>query len=72
MTEPTQPGENQKGQDFSELAEMESPGLLREFWEFLCFNKKWWLAPIIVILLLMGALLVLSGTGAAPFIYALF
>jgi hypothetical protein len=57
---------------FSREAEAGQTGLLREFWGFLRDNKKWWLAPIIVILLLFGLLIVLAGTGAAPFIYTLF
>ena len=48
------------------------PGLAREFYDFLRDNKKWWLAPIIVALLLLGALVMLGGTAAAPFIYTLF
>jgi hypothetical protein len=45
--------------------------LLKEFWEFLRTEKKLWLLPIVVILVLVGALLVSSGV-LAPFIYALF
>lgn len=58
--------------DFSREAESRHTGLVREFWDFLCHNKKWWLAPIIAILLLFGLLIILAGTGAAPFIYTLF
>ncbi len=47
-------------------------GIVREFWGFLKHNKKWWLLPILGILFLFGVLVVLSGTGAAPFIYTLF
>ena len=47
-------------------------GILREFVSFLGENKKWWLAPILVVLLLFGLLIILGGTGAAPFIYTLF
>jgi len=47
-------------------------GLISEFVSFLRQNKKWWLAPILVVLLLFGALIILAGTGAAPFIYTLF
>jgi len=47
-------------------------GLLREFWFFLRHNKKWWLLPILLAILLLGVLVLLSGTGAAPFIYTLF
>jgi hypothetical protein len=39
---------------------------------FLRANKKWWLAPILVAILLLGLLVVLGGTAAAPFIYTLF
>ncbi len=41
-------------------------GLLREFWEYLGQTKKWWLLPILVVLLLFGLLVLLAGTGAAP------
>ena len=46
--------------------------LLKEFGGFLKENKKWWLVPILVVFLLLGVLIVLGGTGAAPFIYTLF
>lgn len=46
--------------------------MFSEFISFLKENKKWWLAPILVALLLFGALIILAGTGAAPFIYTLF
>ncbi len=47
--------------------------LIREFWAFLRTRKKFWLAPIVVILLLLGALIVLTeGSAVAPFIYTLF
>jgi hypothetical protein len=47
--------------------------LLKEFWDFLRVRKKWWLAPIVIIFLLLGALIFLTQTSAvAPFIYALF
>jgi len=58
--------------DFSREADARQTGLIREFWDFLRHNKKWWLAPIIVILMLFGLLIILAGTGAAPFIYTLF
>jgi hypothetical protein len=43
-----------------------------ELWGFLRQNKKWWLLPILVALLIFGLLILLSGTGLAPFIYTLF
>jgi hypothetical protein len=45
---------------------------LTEFWAFLKHNKRWWMLPILVVLLALGALIFLSGTAAAPFIYTLF
>ncbi len=47
--------------------------LLCDLWAWLRERKKYWLAPIILVLLLLGALLVLSsGSAVAPFIYTLF
>ena len=46
--------------------------ILSELWGFLATNKKWWLGPIILILLAFGFLIMLGGTAAAPFIYSLF
>jgi len=46
---------------------------LGDFWDFLRVRKKWWLAPIVITLLLVGLLIVLTESSAlAPFIYALF
>ena len=47
--------------------------ILREFWSFLRIRKKWWLAPIVLLLLTLGLILVLTeGSALAPFIYSLF
>lgn len=47
--------------------------LIQDLWAFLRVRKKFWLAPIIIVLLLLGALIVLSqGSAVAPFIYTLF
>lgn len=47
--------------------------LLKDLWDFLKVRKKFWLAPIVIVLLLLGALIVLSqGSAVAPFIYTLF
>jgi drug/metabolite transporter superfamily protein YnfA len=53
-------------------AEQRRGGLFSDLWGFLRDNKKWWLLPILIILLLFGVLVFLSGTGVAPFIYTLF
>jgi hypothetical protein len=58
--------------EFEEEARSERIGLVAEFIEFLAHNKKWWLLPIIAILLLTALLVFIGGTGAAPFIYTLF
>lgn len=63
---------NPEQRSFEQQADQRAPGILREFWDFLRFNKKWWLTPIVVIMLLFGALILMSGTAAAPFIYTLF
>ena len=47
--------------------------LLKDLWAFMKVRKKFWLAPIIIVMLLLGALLVLTqASGVAPFIYTLF
>jgi len=52
---------------------MSKVSVLTQFWEFLKIRKKWWLAPIVIALVLVGALIVLSeGSALAPFIYTLF
>lgn len=46
---------------------------IREFWAFLSVRKKLWLAPIIIVMVILGALLVFAqGSVVAPFIYTLF
>ena len=60
-------------ESFSRIAETEGDtSIFREFLEFLMTNKKWWLGPIVLVLLGLGALLLLTSTAAAPFIYTLF
>ena len=46
---------------------------IKEFWEFLKIRKKYWLLPIIIVLVIFGGLIVLSqGSAIAPFIYTIF
>jgi hypothetical protein len=48
-------------------------GFLIELWQFLCARKKFWLLPILVMMVVFGGLIVLSqGSAVAPFIYTLF
>ena len=59
--------------DLKQLSEQHaSTGVVGELWAFMAHNTKWWLTPILLMLLLLGVLIVLGGTGAAPFIYTLF
>jgi hypothetical protein len=47
--------------------------IVKEFFEFLRTRKKWWLTPIVIVLILLGALIIFTeGSALAPFIYALF
>ena len=64
--------EKQTQEDFLQQAEQPQSGLVREFVDFLSHNKKWWLTPIILVLLLLGVLIALGGSAAAPFIYTIF
>ena len=48
-------------------------GLMSELWAFMKARKKWWLLPVIVIMVMVGALLVFAqGSALAPFIYTIF
>jgi uncharacterized protein DUF5989 len=58
--------------DLRELSEARSAGIFGELWGFMAHNKKWWLTPIVLMLLILGVLILVGGTGAAPFIYTLF
>lgn len=52
---------------------MNKLSIIREFWIFLRIRKKWWLAPIVIFLILLGALIIITeGSALAPFIYTLF
>ena len=61
------------GNDFEKAARAQAQtGFIGELWGFLRENKKWRRLPIFIALRLLGALVLLSGTGLAPFIYTLF
>ncbi len=61
-----------KTNEFEQLSQQKRTTLMGEFIEFLKHNKKWWLLPIILILLAMGLLVFLSSSAIALFIYPLF
>jgi len=59
---------NEKGNSL-----MSKLSIVKELWQFLRVRKKWWLAPILIMLLLLGGLIILTqGSALAPFIYAIF
>jgi hypothetical protein len=64
--------EQDSGSEFEREAAKPDSGVIREFWEFLATNKKWWLLPIVIFMLLVGLFIVLTSTPVAPFIYTLF
>ena len=66
-TTPHKPSEFEKA-----AADSQTESLASEFWAFLAHNKKWWLLPIVFVMLLLGVLIFLSSTAAMPFIYTLF
>ncbi len=61
-----------EGNAFEQANEGDQMSLVGEFIEFLKYNKKFWMIPLLVSLLGLGLLIVLGGTTAAPFIYTLF
>ena len=58
--------------DWTRHADAAPRGLLVEVWGFMKANRKWWLLPLVLAMLLVGALVLLGGSPAAPFIYTLF
>jgi hypothetical protein len=63
----------QDEENFEKLSnEQKQYGFLKELYLMLMHNKKWWLTPIILVLLLFGALIIMGGSNYAPFIYTLF
>ena len=57
---------------FERESQSRPPSLLAEFVDFLIHNKKWWLTPIIVVLLVLSLFIVLTNTAIGPFIYVFF
>ena len=64
--------QNDRKTEFEDAGQEKQLSLVREFQLFIIENKKWWMIPILVVLGLVGLLVVLGSTGAAPFIYTLF
>jgi hypothetical protein len=64
--------DSEKSKTFHTASQGKHLTLGRELWEMVWQNKKFWMIPILIVLLLFGLLLFLSTTPAAPFIYTLF
>jgi hypothetical protein len=64
--------EPDKGKTFADLSNEAPQGFFKEVLYLLVSDRRWWLAPIIIAMLILGALVMLSSTGVAPFIYTLF
>jgi hypothetical protein len=62
----------QQTKDFERQSASSTPSMFGEMMAFLGQTKKWWLTPIVLLLLFLGVLLVLGASGAAPFIYTIF
>lgn len=56
---------------FEQAGQKKSPTLVQEFLRFIVEEKKWWMIPILLSFAIIGLLVILSSTGAAPFIYTL-
>ena len=72
MPEELRPESQPEADAFAREAQARPTGLVGEFWDFIRHYKKWWLVPIVVLLLLAGVIAILGGTAVAPFIYTLF
>ncbi|MEC8691060.1 MAG: DUF5989 family protein [Verrucomicrobiota bacterium] len=61
--------EDSADKSFENLLDDKQPGFLREFWHFFCNNKKWWLWPILISLLVVLVLVLIGNSPLAPFFY---
>jgi hypothetical protein len=57
---------------FEDLAREAPQSFVKEVWYLLSTDRRWWLAPIVIAIVVLGVLVMLSGTGVGPFIYTLF
>ena len=64
--------EHTPSDEFQRAAQQKRVGLVRDFLDFLKYNKKWWLLPILFTFGILGALVLLQATGVGPFMYTLF
>ena len=57
---------------FTKAAEQRQRGIVSEYLAFIQHNRKWWMLPIVLVLMLVAALVILGGTPVGPFVYTLF
>ena len=67
-----QPDDPQTDETFRSLAQTSQPGLIRELVDFMVHNKRWWLVPMIVVLLILGLMIVATSSAIIPAFYMLF
>jgi hypothetical protein len=72
VAQQSDPSPNQRKSAFESLGDGKQLSIVQEFVLFIRETGKWWLIPIVVVFALVGLLVVLGSTGAAPFIYTLF
>ena len=72
MADENAPKDSDRARTLQQEVQQPDRGLLREYWQFLREEKKWWLLPILAVLLVSGGLILVGGTAVGPFIYALF
>ena len=70
MSKPSDP--SSRASAFARESQGRRPSFLREYVAMVRRNGKWWMLPLVLILLAFGGLMVLMSTGAAPFLYTLF
>ncbi len=71
MAKSAKASQQKQARDFQQQADQPQTGLFAEFVDFVLHNKKWWLTPIILVLLGVAALVWLGGTPLGPWIYTL-
>ena len=67
-----EPRDEAPDDDFAAHAEQGNASLVREVWDLIAENKKWWLVPVVIVLLAIGVLVLIGSSAVAPFIYPLF
>ena len=72
MAERQREDSSERRSKFEDAGKEQQLSIVQEFLLFIKENKAWWMVPIVVVLGLVGLLVVLSSSGAAPFIYTLF